>query len=135
MPSSAKPVPLSRGEMEIMEVIWNRGEAAALEVRDVIRARRNVSRTTVRTMLARMETKGWLKHRVIGQTFFYSAIVERDATLGQRLLEIVDRLCGGRAERLVNALIAHRGLSSDEVERIRAMLDVTGEESERKAHY
>ncbi len=123
--ADSESVPLSAGEMELMEIIWDRGELAAQEVRDLLARRRDVSRTTVRTMLSRMESKGWLKHRVVSQTFFYSPLIPRDASLGQRVLEMVDRACGGQPERLLNALIEYRGLTAEEVARIREMLDAT----------
>ena len=130
--TGAKRVPLSVGEMEIMEIVWDRGEVAAQEVRELLSPRRELSRTTVRTMLSRMERKGWLQHRIISQTFFYSPLVARDTSLGQRVLDLVDRGCGGQPERLVNALIEYRGLTEEEVERIRAMLDEAGAETKPK---
>ena len=130
--AGANRVPLSAGEMEVMEIVWDRGEVAAQEVRELLARRRELSRTTVRTMLSRMERKGWLKHRIISQTFFYSPLVARDASLGQRVLEMVDRACGGQPERLVNALIEYRGLTAAEVERIRAMLDKADTETKPK---
>jgi len=121
--AKAERTRLSPGEMEIMEIVWDRGEVAAQEVRDVLQQRREVSRNTVRTMLSRMERKGWLKHRLVSQTFFYSPLVPRETSLGQRVLEMVDLACGGQPERLLSALIDTRGLTEDEVERIRVILD------------
>jgi hypothetical protein len=63
---------LSPGQLEIMEIIWDKGEVAAVEVRQLLADGRELARETVRTMLERMEAKGWLKHRVVGRTFFYS---------------------------------------------------------------
>ena len=74
-------------------------------------------------MLERMEEKGWLSHRVIGRTYFYSALVPREVSLGKRVVEMVDKACGGRPERLMTALMEYRGLTDDEVRRIREMLD------------
>jgi predicted transcriptional regulator len=74
-------------------------------------------------MLERMEQKGWLTHRVIGRTYFYSALVPREVSLGARVVEMVDKACGGRPERLMTALMEYRGLTDDEVQRIREMLD------------
>ena len=121
--SGVKRVPLSRGQREIMEIVWDHEEVSAFEVRQILGERRPVSRNTVRTMLERIREKGWLKHRVIGRTYFYSALVPREVSLGERVKEIVDRACGGRPERLMTALLAYRGLSDDEIKRIRAMLD------------
>ncbi len=121
--SSVKRVPLSPGQREIMEIVWDHEEVSAFEVRQILAERRPVSRNTVRTMLERIREKGWLKHRVIGRTYFYSALLPREVSLGERVKEIVDRACGGRPERLMTALLEYRGLSDDEIKRIRAMLD------------
>lgn len=122
--SNSKPVPLSEGQREIMEIVWDHGEVSVFEVRQILGERRPVARNTVRTMLERTEEKGWLAHRVIGRTYFYSALVPRDVSLGERVVDIVDKACGGRPERLMTALLEYRGLTDDEIKRIRAMLDL-----------
>ena len=83
---------------------------------------RSVARNTVRTLLERMEEKGWITHREEGRTFLYSAAQPRQATIGQRVREVVETVCGGSAEALVTALLDYRGLSTGELERIRKML-------------
>jgi len=117
------PAPLSASQREIMEIVWQRGEASTFEVREILAARRDVARETVRTLLARMEEKGWLKHRVTGRTFVYSAVAPREASVAQKAMEIVDTLCGGSAERLVTALLDHRPLTDEEADRIQALID------------
>ena len=51
-----------------------------------------------------MEAKGWLKHRVVGRTYMYSACVPKDRSLGQQLTEVLDTMCGGRPPRQVYRL-------------------------------
>ena len=114
--------PLSPAQQEIMEIIWERGEVAAVEVRQLLADGRELARETVRTMLERMEEKGWLKHRVVGRTFFYSAAFPREATAGQKVIELLDTVCGGSPERLMTALLDYRGLSAEEAARIEAMI-------------
>ena len=116
------PRPLTPRQLEIMEVVWSRGEASALEVRDELAQTRDVARNTVRTTMERLEASGWLTHRVVGRTRFYSAAVPRTASVGEKVLDVVDRVCGGRPEQLMSALLEHRGLAPDEIERIEAML-------------
>ncbi|QEH35124.1 Penicillinase repressor [Aquisphaera giovannonii] len=113
---------LSPAQAEIMEIVWDRGEVSASEVREVLSATRPVARNTVRTLLERMEEKGWLRHREEGRTFLYSAAQPRRATIGQKVREVVDTVCGGSAEALVAALLDDRGLSAGELMRIREML-------------
>ncbi|HTU27279.1 MAG TPA: BlaI/MecI/CopY family transcriptional regulator [Pirellulales bacterium] len=114
---------LSPAQQQIMECIWQQGELSASEVRALLKPRREVARNTVRTLLERMEEKGWLKHREDGRTFLYSAAQAKQATLGGKIADIVERVCGGSPEMLMSALIDFRGLSQDELSRIRQMLD------------
>ncbi len=114
---------LSDAQREIMEIVWNRGEVSAVEVREILAKKRELAKNTVRTLLDRMERKGWLKHREEGRTYLYSAAQPREASIGQKVVEMVEHVCGGSAEELVTALLDYRGLTADELKRIRAMLD------------
>jgi len=120
--NKARLVPLSPAQREIMDIIWDTGEVTASQVRKVLCGRRKVARNTVRTIIMRMELKGWLKHRVVGRTFIYTAILPKKATIGQRVVEIVDTVCDGSAETLMTALLEYRGLSKQEADRIRTMI-------------
>jgi predicted transcriptional regulator len=113
---------LTPAQGEIMDIVWERGEVSASEVRMILARTRAVARNTVRTLLERMEEKGWLTHREDGRTFLYRAVYARQTTIGQRVHEVVETVCGGSAETLVNALLDYRGLSSGELDRIRQML-------------
>ena len=124
MKQSGRALPeLSPAQREIMEVLWKHGALAASEVRDILSKRRDVARNTVRTMLERMEAKGWVGHREIGRTFLYSPAQPREATVTQRVRDLLDNVCGGSPEMLVNALLDSRGLTRDQLARIRSILD------------
>ena len=114
---------LSPAQREIMEIVWQRGEVTASQVQRALAPTRKVARNTVRTLLERMEDKGWLAHRVEGRTFFYTAARPRHDTVGQKIREIVETVCGGSPETLITALLDYRGLRSDELKRIRLLLD------------
>jgi BlaI family penicillinase repressor len=114
---------LSQSQREIMEIVWERGEVSAVEVRQILSPKRDLAKNTVRTLLDRMEEKGWLKHREDGRTYVYSAAQPREASIGQKVLEVIEHVCGGSPEELVTALLDYRGLTARELERIRAMLD------------
>src|SRR3954451_13217241 len=114
---------LSPAQREIMEIVWERGEVTANEVRRVLSRTRKVARNTVRTLLERMEDKRWLKHRAEGRSFLYTAARPRHDSVGQKVREIIETFCGGSPETLVAALLDYRGLRPDELERIRQLLD------------
>ena len=120
---------LSEAQMEIMSVIWEQGEATVAEVWKALAARRPVARNTVQTMIARLEEKGWLRHREEGAAFYYQATRPREATLRQLVRRVVDTAFGGSAEGLVLALVDDEALTPEAAARIRAIIDRT----ERKA--
>jgi predicted transcriptional regulator len=74
-------------------------------------------------MMLRLEERGWLAHRESCRAFVYRAARPREESIGQRVREIVNSLCGGSPETLVAALLDYRGLRPGELERIRKMLD------------
>ena len=124
--------PLTDAQREIMEIVWRCGEATVSQVRDELSARRELARNTVQTMIVRLEEKGWLRHREDGRTFVYSARRPRTASLGAKVSQMVDRLFAGSPDELVTALIEYRGLSPDEAQRIRTMIDEAEAKSSRE---
>lgn len=123
MKSRRKLPPLSPAQREIMEIIWAHGELSASQTRQKLAQKRDVARNTVRTLLERMVEKGWLTVRQDGRTYWYSAAKPRETSIGERVLDVVDHVCGGSPEALVTALLDYRGLTKGELGRIRKMLD------------
>lgn len=121
--SSGELPPLSAAQREIMNVVWERGEVSARDMREALSQTREVARNTVRTLLERMEEKGWLVHREQDRTFLYSAARPREETVGQKVIEVIDQVCGGSPEALMTAILDYRGLTSAELNRIRSLLD------------
>jgi BlaI family transcriptional regulator, penicillinase repressor len=115
--------PLSEAQIEIMNVVWNRGEATVADVWKVLGRRRKVARSTVRTMLMRLQEKGWLSCDEEGHAFRYRAAVPREATLSGMVRRLVDSAFGGSAEGLVMALLHDRGVSKVEAKLIKKMID------------
>ncbi len=116
-----------------MNLVWDQGEVTARSVRESLAAEnREIARNTVRTLLERMEEKGWLRHRQVGRTYIYFAAHPREATAGRKVLEVLDQSCGGSPEALMTALIDYRGLSQAELDRIRSMLDDAGSKAKNK---
>jgi BlaI family penicillinase repressor len=125
-PESEPLPPLSEAQIEIMNVVWDRGEVTVADVWKALAARRKVARNTVLTMIQRLEEKGWLSRDDAGHAFRYRAAVPREATLGTMIRRLVDTAFEGSAEGLVMALLHGRGVSKEEAARIREMIDRAG---------
>lgn len=122
MPNSELP-PLSDAQLEIMNVVWDRGQTTVGEIWKILGSRRSVSRNTVSTMVSRLEDKGWLRHRADGGTYLYSATRARERVLPRMVHRLIDSAFQGSAEGLVLSLLEGGRLSAEEVERIKALLD------------
>jgi predicted transcriptional regulator len=129
MARKIKLPPLSEAQLAIMNVVWERGEVTVAGVWEALAARRPVARNTVQTLMTRLDEKGWLRHRADGKTFHYSAAVDRSGALGGIVSRLVETAFAGSAEGLVMTLLDGRGVSKEEAERIRALVDRAEEKS------
>ncbi len=118
-----KPPPLSDAQMEIMQLVWATSETTVSEIWRALAERRPVARNTVLTVMDRLEKRGWLKKRSVGKTNLYRAAVSRQSTLGDVVQRLVNTAFAGSADSLVLALFEGRGVSDEEADRIRRMLD------------
>lgn len=114
--------PLSEAQLEIMNIVWDRGVVTVADVWKELAARRKVARNTVLTMLTRLEEKGWVSRDEEEHAHRYRAAVPREVTLGTMIRRLVDTAFGGSAEGLVMALLHGRGISKEEARRIRKMI-------------
>ncbi len=95
--------PLGDLEHELLSILWSAGEEmTAAGVRK--RLARNLKDATVRTVLRRLEEKGYVTHSVVAGTFLYRPVQTAQSTAASALREIVDRFCGGSLERALLAL-------------------------------
>jgi BlaI family penicillinase repressor len=74
--------------------------------------------STMRTVLRRLEAKGYLSHTVVGRTYIYRAAEAPAAVAARAVKHIIDRLCGGSAEALVVGMVAHDVLTPKQLERL-----------------
>ena len=110
-------------ELEILHIVWKRGEATVSDVLAVIRKRRKTAYTTVMTMMRNLAQKGVLKYRTEGRTFVYSAAVAPEIIRRTLLEDTVDRVFGGSPVELVQNLIDAGKLSEKDVGEIKKMIE------------
>jgi predicted transcriptional regulator len=123
MRAHSKKAELTAGQMEILEVVWQRGEVGVAEVWKALAERRPVARNTVQTMMARLCERGWLAARPEGNAFVYAATRPRTSVVAKMVGGLVDRVFGGSLSGLVASIIDSRPLAPGEAERLRALID------------
>ena len=114
---------LSDAQLEIMAIVWEQGDVNVADVWRALSKRRKVARNTVQTMLVRLEEKGYLQHRAVGNAFVYSATAERQTTIRSLLRSLLDSAFQGSTEGLMMALLEESPPSEEELKRIRRKLN------------
>jgi predicted transcriptional regulator len=114
--------PLSEAQLEIMNVVWDRGQCSVADVLEVLLQRRQVSRNTVQTMLIRLEEKGWLASRIEAGSLIFRSPIDRQEAQQHVISKVVDNVFDGSAEGMVLALLGSRKLDAAELERIRKLI-------------
>jgi predicted transcriptional regulator len=111
-----------------MAVIWRRGPSTAEDIAGALR--RKLKNATVRTLLRRMEAKGYLRHAKQGRAFVYEGAIAPDQAASGAVRRIIDRFCGGSAATLLVGLLDHGVIDRRE---LRALEKRLGErEKERR---
>jgi BlaI family penicillinase repressor len=100
-------------EREVMQLIWANGSLTAEVVRE--RLARRLKESTVRTVLRRLEEKGYVNHAVEGRTYIYQATHPRGKVAAKAVQRIVDLFCNGSVEEVLvgmvdNAMLDQRQL-------------------------
>ncbi|MES2700700.1 MAG: BlaI/MecI/CopY family transcriptional regulator, partial [Pseudomonadota bacterium] len=106
----------------VMEALWQRSPQTAAEVCDTVCGTRGWTMPTVKTLLARLVTKGVLATQPDGRRFLYTPLVARNAYVGTESRRLVDRLFGGRAAPLFAHLVENEALSEQDIAEIEHLL-------------
>jgi BlaI family penicillinase repressor len=110
--------PLTDLENEIMGAVWSAGPSSVESVHRVVSRKRKLKEVSIRTLLRRLEMKGYLRHNVEGRAFIYSAVEPARSLAGRAVRQIIDRLCQGSVEELVSGMVDADLLSKDELNRL-----------------
>ncbi len=108
-------------ELDVMTVLWQLDAATVAEVRD--RLPDDLAYTTVLSVLRTLEAKGHVGHRVEGKAYRYYSKVAREKAGKSALKRLRETVFGDSSELLLTQLVNDRGLSRDDLKRLRALLD------------
>jgi BlaI family transcriptional regulator, penicillinase repressor len=108
------------GEVEqvVMDYIWTHGPSSSEACREALARSQPMKDSTIRTVLRRLEEKGYLTHTIEGRTFIYKASEARRNVAVRAVKGIIDRFCGGSAEQLVLGLVDNAVLDRKQLERL-----------------
>ena len=112
--------PLGDLEHEIAQLMWTGGPMTAAAVRK--RLSRPLKDPTVRTVLRRLEEKGYLTHTVEAGTFMYRAKETREQIAVKAVKRIIDSFCDGSAEQMLVGMVKSALLNPRQLRTIAARM-------------
>ena len=118
-----QPVKLGKVQLDIMNLLWDLGEATAKELTDALSTQKPVAHSTVQTMLRTLEAKGAVRHEQRERTFVFIAVWERNELETTSAHDLLTRVFRGSAYGLVSRLLKDENVSKEELERLRQLID------------
>lgn len=110
--------PLTELQQAILDVIWSKGRLTAEQVREALRPKYRLKESSARTLLRRLEDRGFLRHRVDGKVFLYEAVVKPQGVAARAVRHIIDRFCAGSTEQFLLGMVDEQVLTVDEIRRL-----------------
>jgi BlaI family transcriptional regulator, penicillinase repressor len=110
------PAELGELERNVLLIVWRHGSVTADQVREDLD--RLLKDSTVRTVLRRLEEKGYLSHSLDDRTFVYHPAESRQRVAGRAVKRIVDWFCDGSVETLLVGLVDSKVLDRAELQRL-----------------
>ena len=123
---------LSPLESDVMRVVWSRETTTEDDVRQALQKERDLKDSTVRTLLRRLESKGYVEHEIDVRTFVYKPRVEEQRVAAQQVRGIINRFCSGSIENLLVGLVDDEQLSAEVLRSLADRIEEAAREEKMK---
>lgn len=116
-------IKLSDFELEVMQLFWDKREATAPGIHNIICQKRELSYSTVKTIIDRLEKKGaLLRTRTMGRTIYYAPAIEALSIQKPLIKSFIDSVFHGNSKPLAAHILEEENLSLDDIEYLEALL-------------
>lgn len=117
-----RTIPLTDGELRLMQVLWDRGRATVGEVVDDLEGPRKPAYNTVLTLLRILEHKGFVSHDKAGRAFVYTPLIDRNQARRRAISHLLNRFFDDSPELLVLNLLEQDQINEGELRRVKALI-------------
>lgn len=122
MKAQNKPIEPTRSELEILQVLWEKGPSTVRAVNDELLKQKDVNYTTTLKLMQIMADKRILKRNESQMKHVYSVVEEEQATKAHLVDKFVDTMYNGSAGKLVMQLLGNKKTSQQELQEIKDLL-------------
>jgi predicted transcriptional regulator len=114
---------LTRQELQIMKVVWEKGSVTVREVCQVISARKPTAYTTILTLMGILEEKGALSHVRAGRAYIYRPLLSSQQAVHNQVHDVIARLFDGSPEKLIENVLDNEIADPDQLLNVRRILE------------
>jgi BlaI family penicillinase repressor len=119
----SKTIKPTESELEILQILWQRGLATVREVHEELAKTKDVGYTTTLKLMQIMHEKGLVKRDESMRTHVYQPAVNKEKTQKHLLNKMIDSLFGGSSTQLVLQALGEQNASPEELEQIQKLLN------------
>ena len=120
---SQKPLKPTESELEILQVLWDKGEATVREVHEELAQSKDIGYTTALKLLQIMFEKGHVTRDDSSKSHVYKAAVSKEKTQKQLVGKMINTLFAGSPGQLVMQALGNHNASAAELEEIQKLID------------
>ena len=117
-PRNTQRPPLTELQQAIIDRLWSRGPATAEQLREALLATHRLKDSSVRTLLRRLEARGYVSHRLDGKAFVYEATMAPRRVAAHSVRQIIDRFWSGSVEQFLTGMVDEKILTPAEIARL-----------------
>jgi predicted transcriptional regulator len=121
---------LSPAELELMEILWEKGCATAKEIQAAFDPSQRPAYSTIATVLSRMREKGYIDAQEKNFAFEYRPLVEKGQVVRRKIRDLVERVLGGDIAPLAAYIAEDRQLTAEQIKILEEIVKSGKEESE-----
>ncbi|HET9181547.1 MAG TPA: BlaI/MecI/CopY family transcriptional regulator [Candidatus Angelobacter sp.] len=126
MPRKQSPT-LTEAELRLMEVLWEKGTASVHQLLEALPEKPALAYNSVLTTIRILEKKGYVQHTKDGRAHIYIPRVAREEASRFEIRNLVNRFFKSSHELLVLNLLEDKNLDAEELQRVKAMIEIAGE--------
>ncbi len=101
-----------------MEILWKTGPGTAEQIREALAPRHALKDSTIRTVLKRLQEKGYVNYRIEGKAFVYSGVEKPRNVAVRAVRQILDRFCNGSLEQLLVGMVENEVVDRKELRQL-----------------
>lgn len=121
--TKSKTPKLGAVQLQIMQVLWHKGQATAREVTDELSREKPTAHTTVQTLLRQLEAKGAVTHEIEDRTFIYRPLSQQTDVTTTAARDLLGRLFNNSVSGLVAHLLKNEKIEPEEIKRLRQLIE------------